>query len=381
MPMSATYSTEERMTLARVQMYLKFPFYAQLAMNLQIVRDDNVETAATDGENLLYNESFIEALSETELNFLVLHEVLHCALGHLWRVGDGRDPRLFNIAADYVINGMIIQTDPKSKFFAMPKGGLHDVRFYNMSTEEVYEYLAALPNIQKWLDSQNVRTLDNHSLWSKSRKQGTGSKLSAQWKERVIQATNAHAGKLPNNMRRLVQQLVEPKKNWRQLLAEFVQCEIIDYGFCPPDRRFSHTDLILPDWSEETEFIQNIVFAIDTSGSINEEQCNMFVHEVIGCLSQFKGRVKGKLIYCDDEIAPDGVYDIEDVAISKPVGGGGTNFTPVFKWIEKNMNNQCAGLVYLTDGCGLFPTKEPNYPVLWLLTEPSKVPFGRHCKF
>jgi predicted metal-dependent peptidase len=117
------------------------------------------------------------------------------------------------------------------------------------------------------------------------------------------------------------------------------------------------------------------VFAVDTIASIGEKEFSVFLSEILGCMSQFGGKVKGKLIYCDADIPANGVYDLEDVATSMPVGGGGTDFRPVFKWIEDNLD-ECAGLVYLTDGDGYYPQKEGNFPTLWVLTQPYDVSFG-----
>jgi predicted metal-dependent peptidase len=174
----------------------------------------------------------------------------------------------------------------------------------------------------------------------------------------------------------MIGNLTAPQKNWKQILAEFVEQEINDYGFSPPDRRFSWNDIILPDFSEPEDVVKNLVFAIDTSGSIGEREFQVFISEIVGCISQFGGKVKGHLIYCDAEIHNEGVYDLEDVAKSMPVGGGGTDFRPVFDWIRDNLDDDCAGLVYLTDGYGTYPDNSPNYPNLWVLTNEYDVPFG-----
>jgi predicted metal-dependent peptidase len=173
--------------------------------------------------------------------------------------------------------------------------------------------------------------------------------------------------------------LTTPQKNWRQLLAEFVEQEVTDYGFSPPDRRFADSDFILPDFSENEDVVKNLVFAVDTSGIITEEHFRTFLSEVVGCISQFGGKVKGKLIYCDAQIPQNGVYDLDDAHKSLPVGGGGTNFVPVFDWIGENLED-CVGLIYLTDGEGEYPKQVPHYPVLWVLTQKYDVPFGMYTQ-
>jgi predicted metal-dependent peptidase len=144
-------------------------------------------------------------------------------------------------------------------------------------------------------------------------------------------------------------------------------------------------DVLFSDWNAREQEKLNVVFAVDTSGSVDDNQFNMILTEVIGCIRQFSGNVEGKLLFCDNEIAVDGVYDLLDAEQALPSGGGGTDFRPVFKWVEENLDNECAALVYLTDGEGRFPTEEPPYPVLWILLSKRNrkqvdVPFGQTAK-
>jgi Uncharacterized protein conserved in bacteria len=388
-------TVEQRLQRSRVQMLVYYPFFGQLSMYLKFKKRNNVVTAATDGRYYYYNEDFIKSLNEKQLNFLTAHEVMHPALGHLWRKGK-RDSLIFNHAADYVINAMIIECDPKGENFEMIKGGLYDPKFKGMSTEEIYEILINDKDYVKQAYENAFQPIqgigapiDNHDVWEEINGQDEGEDGSldqvgeTDWKERVISsaisAESKAPGTIPGSIKRLIDEIKAPQKNYKQLLAEFVQYEINDYGFSPPDKRFSHMDIILPDFSEVEEVIKWIVFVIDTSGSITNDQYQTFISEIVGCLNQFGGRVKGKLLYCDTEISEDGVYDVEDVLKSIPSGGGGTDFRPPFEWVEENMD-ECSGLVYLTDGDGPFPTKEPYYPVLWILTKDCEVPFGNKTR-
>ncbi|MNB73733.1 hypothetical protein D3C75_203500 [compost metagenome] len=397
-------AVEKKLIKSRIQMLVDFPFFGQLALYLKLVKRNNISTAATDGKCYFYNENFVNSLTEKQVNFLTAHETLHPALGHLWRRGS-RDPVIWNHAADYVINAMIVEVDPQQSHFQIIDGALFDRKFDGMSSEEIYNILIQDENYVKKAHQMAQSggsggsgpggTLDDHSVWNeKTDGDGSGDDagddgdLSAgneeDWQGRVIQAAQIAAGKdkgkMPALIDRLIGKLTRPQKNWRELLAEFISQEINDYGFNPPDRRFSWDDLILPDFSEPEDVIDWLVFAIDTSGSIQEKEFIVFISEVVGCLNQFGGKVRGKLIYCDAAIHEGGVYDLEDAAKSLPRGGGGTDFRPVFNWIEENMEN-CKGLVYLTDTYGNFPEKEPYYPTLWAVTiDNPKVPFGNTTK-
>jgi predicted metal-dependent peptidase len=377
---------EERLVRSKIQLLMEYPFFGQLAMYLELVENNSIPTAATNGKKYFYNNEFVGKLTDEELNFLTAHETLHPALGHLWR-SEGKDKVIFNHAADYVINAMILECDPQQRNFKLIKDCLYDKKYEGMSTEEVYDLLIKDANyVKKAHDnamSNNQGTVDSHDMWGDGdadESGGTGGAGQEDWQGRVVQAAQAtegvEKGKMPALFKRILKNLTSPQKNWKQLLAEFVQQEISDYGFTPPDKRFAHMDVLLPDFSETEDVIKNLVFAVDTSGSIGEKEFAVFLSEIIGCMNQFGGKVRGTLIYCDSNISPTGVYDLEDAKQSLPEGGGGTSFIPVFNWIKDNLNDECAGLIYLTDGEGDYPQKLPQYPVLWVLTQEYSTPFG-----
>ena len=113
------------------------PFYGTLLANLTMVENAQFPTMATDGRSIHYNPDFVKAQSDDEVLFTVAHEAAHCANKHHLRRGT-RDPRLWNEATDYVINGDLL----KAGFGKMPKGGLYDKKYDGMSAEDVYAILA-----------------------------------------------------------------------------------------------------------------------------------------------------------------------------------------------------------------------------------------------
>lgn len=375
---------DQKVIRARSQLLMYMPFYGTLALSLKVKESKSINTVGTDGRYFYYNENYISKLTEKEVNFVVAHTVMHPALGHIWRKGT-REPIVWDHACDYIINQMILDSDPKHEVFKMPEGSLFNEKFKGMYAEEVYEKLASDQGYSQKAKSQaeqgNPQTTDDHSVWQNSPdnedgEEDDGFNNEEDWRGRLIQAAQAAKmrGKLPAMMERIISDLVEPQKNWRQLLAEFIQQDIGDYGWNPPDRRFLHADLVLPDYSEEVDVVREIVFAIDTSGSIGYNEMRTFISECVGCMAQFGGRVVGHLIYCDADIAA--VYPLEDVEHGVPKGGGGTDFRPVFEWVEENLD-ECAGVVYLTDLMGPFPDSPPSYPTLWVSTVPKlSAPFG-----
>lgn len=390
---------ETRIIRSRIQLLVKYPFFGTLALSLEMVEDESISTAGVDGKRFFYNPEFIKTLDEGELNWVVAHEVMHCALGHIWRRG-ARLHEKFNIACDYAIHSILKEVETPD--FKMPKNCLYDPKFHEKSAEEIYSILPDMPSMKipqggsgngsgnsKDSDQgQGQQTLDDHSKWDSQEVQQDGQIKQKEWMEKMVTAAEVSAakqqGNMPGMLKRIIGDIKKPQKNWRQLLAEFVQFEVFDYGFNPPDKRFTYDDILLPDFNEETEKLQDIVFVIDTSGSIGSRELSVFFSELVGMMQQFSGSVKGHIIFADADVAA--VYDFEDVddiLKARPAGGGGTDFRPAFEYCNEKIDNtewDVVGLVYLTDGFGSFPDEKDasRFGTLWLsTTENMKYPFGQ----
>ncbi len=395
-------TTLERLQRSRVQMLLKMPFLGQIAMQLKLVEDKSIKTAATNGKEYLYNPEFVDKLKEKELNFLTAHEVFHVLLGHMWRgvFNNKLDNEIMNIAEDFVINGMIHDMDPQEELFKMPKKGCFNKEYRGMNCEDIFKLLREDQDFTKMvkrkLDKNQTITLDVHPLPEDilngtvpteqeiagivaKAKHGTSTGASANGGGG---SAIGEIGELPQSVKDLIEQILRPQKNWRQILKEFIQPDVSDYGFTPPDKRLHYYDFVLPAWTEPEDTLRNIVVAVDTSGSVNVDLVKIFLREVVDCIHQFGGIVTGKLIFCSHIIPENGVHDLQDALSAKIPAGGGTNFRPVFEWVERNMKNDCSGVIYFTDGEGKFPEQEPPYPLLWVLSGAnhkvvSRIPFGR----
>ena len=162
-----------------------------------------------------------------------------------------------------------------------------------------------------------------------------------------------------------------------------MQEEINDYSFSPPDRRFSDTDFFLPDFNETEEFLGNILFLVDTSGSVDDKSMTQAYSEICGAIDQFGGKLSGLLGFFDSE-----VYDpvpfscVDDVKKIRPRGGGGTSFKAIFSYVQQKMQEPPLSIVILTDGYAPFPEESAarGIPVLWVIQnkwEQIKPPFGK----
>ena len=183
---------------------------------------------------------------------------------------------------------------------------------------------------------------------------------------------------------RLWQQPNQPTLDWRRLLNAFVQEEVFDYSFSPPDRRMQDSPFFLPDYSAElqtTTTPKEVLFMVDTSGSISETSLSSVYSELIGALQQFNGALTGRLGFFDTVVyQPMPFSDIHDLQQIVPIGGGGTNYHCIFQYIRRFIHDPPSTLVIFTDGQCEFPKESEalGIPVLWLFTESDAVaPWGR----
>jgi len=166
------------------------------------------------------------------------------------------------------------------------------------------------------------------------------------------------------------------------ILNDFVQEEIVDYSFTPPDRRFDESPFFLPDFNDKDDCVEDILFMIDTSGSMSDDMITAAYSEVKGAIDQFDGKLKGWLGFFDAAIIEPNPFTNEDeFRIIKPAGGGGTDFQIIFEYVQKHMADKFpASIIIFTDGLAPFPkeTLAVGIPVLWLLNN-DKVdpPWGK----
>jgi predicted metal-dependent peptidase len=364
-----------------IRLRSKSPFFATLALFARFIATQQHETAATDGKDIYFNSEFLLSLTPPQVDGLLLHEVLHAALLHVSRRGV-RDRILWNYAADIVTNGIINQQG----VFELPQGGIQDAKLEHLSVEEIYEIL--LKDVEKYesiwksgdgrddlLDGPGEGEGDEpeEDTLSEARK----SALAAHWQNALQQAAiialASKQGKLPSGIEREMGIITSPQIDWRSYLWRYLVQTPTDFtGF---DRRFLGRKLYLETLQGESV---QVYVAIDTSGSIDKQQMQMFLSEVSGILRSYP-HLKCELYYVDNKAY--GPYELDpDSTIPKPSGGGGTSFVPFFEKVAERWDGYSQGVcVYLTDGYGDFPEKV-LLPVLWVVTPGGlsleEFPFG-----
>ena len=102
-------------------------------------------------------------------------------------------------------------------------------------------------------------------------------------------------GLVPFFAQRILKEMKKPQTDWRTTINEFIQEEVVDYSFYPPDRRFDDSPFYLPAFNEKDDMVEDILFMIDTSGSMSDEMITVAFSEIKGAIDQFDGKLKGWL--------------------------------------------------------------------------------------
>lgn len=393
-----SFSPERKLKKAVIDL-MRDPLFADMSGIFMLGTksiDDNCPTAATNGRDEVYGRAFVESLDLKELAFVVVHESYHKMLRQLttWNKLFKEDPRLTNMAADYVVNLAIINRDPQGTIVKMPEKdgepmGLFDRRFAGMHTKQVFDILK--DEKQKGGQGAGQPQAGDGAGFDEHDWEGAGS-LTPEEQEHLakevdqairqgqITAQKLH-GKGGGNLDRELMDLLNPKVDWRELLREFVTavCNGRDFSsWRKPNRRFLSQDIIMP--SLVSERVGHMVVGIDTSGSIAGPELARFLSEV----KEIAERVnpdKVDLIYWDACVAGHEVYNSGTLATlvdsTKPKGGGGTDPTCVPAYLDKHgIKPEC--VIMLTDGY-VGEWGDWDVPILWAICGGNKVvaPVGK----
>ena len=372
-------TAEQRLQKATVKIMDKCTALAGVLMVGTREVADDVPTACTNGKDEQYGRKFVEGLNDSELRFLIMHEVYHKLYKHLttWLSLYKANPKLANMACDYVINLKIVDEfgrvvmDDGTPFVTMPKGGCLDEKFRGMNAKQVYDLLQQEQQDGKGNGAgDDGAGLDAHDWEGAQEMSEEEGKALAREIDEAIRQGALVAGKRGSGGLREMEELLRTKIDWREALREFVSttCQGNDYStWRRPNRRFVSSGHYLP--SAISERVEELVVAIDTSGSIGGPELAKFLSELAGICEQVKpSRVR--LLYWDTEVVRDEKYDEHEVAditkSTKPAGGGGTDVTCVMQHItEHGLKPQA--VVVLTDGYLGGKWGEWSVPVLWCI--------------
>ena len=411
----------KRLLLSRMRILANNGFYGLLLMHMKYSLDESCDTAYTDGERIAFSPAFMDELTDAELDFVMMHEILHVALRHCKRTGN-RDPFLFNVACDIVVNSNIMRSnDGNAKSITIRNYGesMHltptNEEGHLFTAEEVYEMLLKKAKKKKsgsgngdddsdgngggrtetqgngqkngrgsGSSKSNEEGWDDHSRWKEESDEDSYN--DDLWVARIKNAAEASqireaatsCGKTPVFATRMLEELKAGQIDWRIILQNFIQEEINDYSFSPPDRRWDDSPFYLPDFNEKEERVKNVWFVVDTSGSMSDKAVTAAYSEICAAIETFNGHLEGYVSFMEAGITePVSFSDVEELMEIKPVGSGGTDFSSIFKYLDKYLSDEPPSyIVIITDGYDTFPKEEmaKGIPVLWLINNDKITP-------
>lgn len=365
-------SAKDKIIRARVGLNKSHPFFARMTMALVLVEEKEVGTMDVNKYGVLYyNPEFVDKLTEGELMGVLCHEVAHCMMEHMTR-GEKKDHFIYNVAGDLIINDMVQQNG-----LALPKDALlpsHSHK-YEMKLPEDKTYTIEKINekgcesiyteIKNALGKQKSNQLqqghDKHKYGDKTKgkgQKGVEHRDGDYWKGKVVESAMASkmAGKEPKGMERIIDNLLNPKMSWQQLLQRFVRNRIpYDFTWRRPSKKFHSTGIYLPKTTKEGV---KIALLIDTSGSVSKEDLEKVFGEMKGIVSSVVGLEMNVYfhdtkMYAGKKLTNPSIRDVHQ-AILDSKGGGGTDFSVAYDYLEKN-EKDLDMVCHFTDGCDTFP--------------------------
>lgn len=345
----------------KTKLLVEHPYFGTLASALEIVVNDDIESFTSRGKRFEYREDFFRSLSDNQIAFSLANASMHGVLSHPARIGN-RSPWLWYSACDHAINNLLIDNG-----FEPPSKITYDLRFRDKYAEEIYEML---------LDTITRDELNDKDSDSRRSDETLDDKLEAAQGEQLAQTALDKAismSALPDGLERLIPLAPKALIDWRSELRDSIGGYYIsDYTFIPPSKKLLYQGIYLP--GAHSRHLE-LAIAIDSSGSVDEGMLSQFIAE-IESITELFGSYTIELMVCDEKIRSHQSFTNGESLSYALTGGGGTDFSPVFEWIETWMHPPKV-LLYFTDLEGKFPPYEPHYETLWITSKEGEVPFGR----
>jgi predicted metal-dependent peptidase len=389
---------KDKINKAKARLMLEHPYFGTLASALKLEKNNELLTFSSDGERMSYNSEYVENLELPEVEFMMANGAMHSVLKHQHRVL-GRTNWLWQTATDYVVNGMLVKNGMQAPIYAN-----YEAKFDGMYAEEVYELLRAEMNSDEEYASQDLHeeqivevddanannlSLQKESIESnetdnieydksenkeESNTTSDTDSLNEELKEHFEQIFQKlkRQGNLPKDLKLLIPEYFSHKVEWREVLYSYIASYAKStYSFIPPNMKYLYRGIYLPSLSSD---LLRIVIAIDTSGSVDESLLAEFLAEV-NSIMQIYPNYEIDLITADAKVQSHEVFLPAESLNYEISGGGGTDFRPVFEYIDSYIDYPTL-LLYFTDGMGTYPSTDTNYDVLWIMPQEKDVPFG-----
>tara|TARA_Y100000296_G_scaffold24971_1_gene29427 strand:- start:601 stop:1722 length:1122 start_codon:yes stop_codon:yes gene_type:complete len=345
---------ESKLLKAKIELMTRSVFISTIALSLRHVITDATATADVNGTVVRYNPEFLKRQTVVQFAGLMAHECWHVAFQHLARRGD-RDHIIWNCAGDYIINHMLTKAG-----FEIPIAGLLDKKYGDgWSTDSVYDDLM---KEKKDFDTGNLMLdLREDKKEDKPNINSAVTNIVVRARTQAQMAGKQAIGEIPDEIERIIDELLNPKLPWQVILNRFLDQRVREeYSWARKNRRYP-ADTYLP--SLHSYGLGHLTFAIDTSGSIGNDELQEMLSEIKGIQQVFNPEHM-TIIDCDSRIHQIHTIDQStDIMSLNFHGGGGTRFQPVLDYVKEHPTQ---ALIYFTDLYGEDNLNSVDYPILWI---------------
>lgn len=355
---------EKRIAQTKAKLLIEQPYFGTVAAMQKAKLNEDIQIFQSTPTHFEYNDDYLEYINDDELAFLMTNSAMHHALGYDTRK-EGRLDWMWTLAQDYAINSLLVNNG-----LSIPSGLNYDESFDGMSAESIYNILELDAEADKHTPKET-----NHIRHEKMDEVDLPD-------ENPIDAMHEQAiekikqqGDLPLGIELVIPKVYEGQISWRDELYTVIENSFkFDYRLSPPNKRYLADGIALPSLSGE---IMRLVVCVDSSGSIDENTLSEFLGEIESIINSFEN-FEIDLLIADAKVQEHHVLYPGDILEYTIKGGGGTRFDTTFEYIDKNLNAPKL-VLYFTDAYGTFGEYEPDYDLIWILTNDANpnIPYGR----
>ena len=384
----------DRLTKIQLELFQKFPHLRFAISGFSFLPDPEIDLSGTDGETFYYPPHLFQTASDPQR--LYFHSVIHCLWLHI-HVRQPFNSRYWNLAADIAAACL---TDALLGEDMTPEGS--DRRLFYVSLSDttdvsmavaVYQYLnREFPDPDSLTDLEQLFRMDDHSFWYLRGGQGLG-KWNRMHQEHGIlfsSPVRRRCGLTPGSRMERIELRKEAKYDFHTYLRRFtvteeeLQLDPDTFDYIPYLYGLEHygkLPFIEPLEYTDADKVEELVIAIDTSGSCDTQTVQQFLAETRRILTDrrnFFRHMNVHIIQCDSMIQDHRkIESIEDwnryISDIRIIGRGGTDFTPVFTYTDRLIAegelHHLKGLLYFTDGDGIYPREAPSYETAFVFTD------------
>ncbi len=384
------------MTLAHDDILMHLRFFDAALAQLHVEERGGTGCLATDGQTLFYDPVYVLKLYRERPQYVsrvYLHMLLHCIFSHSFQY-DRLEGELWDLAADIAVENVILDMGPGGAALEQDGEAAGKLKVLRedigpLTAERIYRYFRKNPPTQgERRELTRLFFRDVHSLWKPAQQleltREQWKKISERVRAELKSFTRGKAG--AETLEKNLEEAVRERCDYSQILRRFavtgedlaVSDDEFDYIYYTYGlTRYGNLPLIEPLEYRETKKVREFVIAIDTSASCRGPVVRAFLRKTFSILKSsenFFHKINVHIIQCDSEVQSDTRITCQEdfetfLRYGKLSGFGATDFRPVFEYVEQLQEQgeleRLRGLIYFTDGYGIYPERMPDYDVIF----------------